>query len=246
MKSSENWFHDWFNTSYYHLLYAHRSDEEAQNFIEKIITKHHWPVHSYVLDLACGKGRHSNYLASKNMKVLGIDLSEKNIEFATENAHPNAKFQVGDMREIPFENTFDIVVNLFTSFGYFDDPTDNTKVLQQIFTSLKPGGYFLFDYLNPPYVLKKLHTTTSLYCGEIHIQTKKRIANDWVLKDIKVKDGNQEYEYQEQVNLISADWLQTEMEKIGFKIIQHYGNYSLQNFNAEQSPRSIFLAQKVN
>jgi len=244
MITSDNWFHEWFNTSYYHILYAYRSDEEAQDFIKRIIEKLNWNKDSYILDLACGKGRHSNYLASQGMKVLGIDLSEQNIEYAKAHAHPNATFKVGDMREIPFKNEFDIVVNLFTSFGYFDDKAENTHVLKEIFDALKPGGTFVFDYLNPPYVLKKLHVTNSVYLNQIHIKTHKRIEGEWVIKQIDVKDGTFEKQYFERVNLLDSAWLSKQLVEIGFEIKEHYGDYKLSEFDINNSPRSILVANK--
>lgn len=239
----ENWFEDWFNTSYYHLLYAHRSDVEAQVFMDAVCTFLNLKQGTLVLDLACGKGRHSNYLAQKGMQVIGMDLSEKNIDYAKLHAAPQAQFQVGDMRHIPFENQFDLTVNLFTSFGYFNEEEDNVAVFYEVFKALKKGGYFLFDYLNPPFVLKTLHSTSSVYKGEVHIQTKKELHGEWVQKNIQVKDGNKSFIFHEKVHLLSAEWAKTKLEKAGFQMVEHWGDYNLNPFQAELSPRSIILAK---
>lgn len=246
MNNLNNWFEEWFNTHYYHLLYIHRSDQEAQAFIHNIIEKHNWKSNSYILDLACGKGRHSNFLASQGMHVLGVDLSEENIKIAQKQAVSNCEFKVGDMRHIPHTNTFDMVVNLFTSFGYFEEKDENTQVLREVFKSLKPGGTFLFDYLNPPYVHSKLHTTNSVYYKDIVIKTKKKIEGEWVVKQIDIMDGNTHKLYYENVHLLEAKWIKEQLEAVGFEIVSHYGNYQLHEFIESKSPRSIFVAKKPN
>ena len=113
-----NWFEEWFDSPYYHLLYCNRSAEEAESFIKKLTQKLDLRKGAKVLDVACGKGRHSRTLASLGYDVTGIDLSANSIAFAKnfENAH--LKFEVFDMRKTYAAQKFDYVFNLFSSFGY--------------------------------------------------------------------------------------------------------------------------------
>ena len=81
-----DWFHDWFNSPYYHLLYRHRDEQEAAAFIERLIGHLQPPPGSRMLDVACGKGRHAVQLARHGFEVTGIDLSEESIAFAQQSA----------------------------------------------------------------------------------------------------------------------------------------------------------------
>lgn len=115
------WYEEWFNTKYYHILYRHRDETEAYAFISKLLNYVHLPKNSVVWDNACGKGRHSYWLSQMGYKVIGTDLSISNINFA--NSHyknPNLSFFVHDMRREFYVKYFDLVLNLFTSMGYFE------------------------------------------------------------------------------------------------------------------------------
>jgi 2-polyprenyl-3-methyl-5-hydroxy-6-metoxy-1,4-benzoquinol methylase len=76
------WFRTWFDSPYYKILYSHRSEEEAALFIDNLLSFMDLPERSRVLDLACGRGRHSVYLNEKGFNVVGIDLSNNSISDA--------------------------------------------------------------------------------------------------------------------------------------------------------------------
>lgn len=102
---------------------------------------------SRVLDIPCGTGRHAVRLARRGASVLGVDITESYLREARKAAGklPNVRFVRGDMRRIPLKNEFDAAINLWTSFGYFDTPAEDVKVLRGIARALKPGGLFLID-----------------------------------------------------------------------------------------------------
>ena len=105
---------------------------------------------SKLLDLCCGYGKHAHAIATNTkLNVTGIDLSEDYIKLAkVRYSAPNARFEIGDMRDIPYENYFDAVVNLFTSFGFFEKEEENIQVIKEIYKALKPGGKLLLDFEN--------------------------------------------------------------------------------------------------
>ena len=144
----KEWFASWFDSRYYHILYKNRNDLEAARFIDNLLTYLRPTESSYILDLACGAGRHSIYLNQKGFSVHGVDLSSKSIELANKSIRKDLKFSVHDMRDLDSVNRYTHVFNLFTSFGYFDDDNDNNKVVSSIFNSLKPEGIFILDFLN--------------------------------------------------------------------------------------------------
>jgi 2-polyprenyl-3-methyl-5-hydroxy-6-metoxy-1,4-benzoquinol methylase len=139
VKPTEKWYSSWFDTPYYHILYKERNYREAQVFMDNLTHYLNLPEKATVLDLACGKGRHSIYLNQLGFTVLGADLSENSIAEANKNANETLHFKVHDMRE-PFEEKFDAIFNLFTSFGYFENDDDNLTTLKAIKESLSDYG----------------------------------------------------------------------------------------------------------
>jgi SAM-dependent methyltransferase len=105
-----------------------------------------------VLDVACGRGRHSVELARRGFRVTGVDLSPRSLELArapADKAGTVVELRRLDMRELDYDGVFDAVINLFTAFGYFREDVDNERVVQRIATALRPGGRFLLDTINP-------------------------------------------------------------------------------------------------
>ena len=146
-KNSENWFSTWFDSPYYHILYKNRNEEEAQVFMDNITHYLNMPENGTILDLACGKGRHSIYLNKLGYQVTGVDLSENSIATANESSNETLQFITHDMRE-PWNETYDAVFNLFTSFGYFDTHEDNIKTLKAIKDSINEYGFGVIDFFN--------------------------------------------------------------------------------------------------
>ena len=240
-----SWFKDWFNTSYYHLLYKNRDYKEAERFIENLINYFNPSKSSSFLDLACGKGRHSVFLNSLGFNVTGVDLSEESIKKANESSSQTLKFDVHDMREVYDKNQFDFVFNLFTSFGYFDDNNEDIKVLQSVNTMLKTDGVMVLDYLNAEKVVSGLIEQQEIDRGEILFNIKKKIEGQFVVKDIEFEDGGEHYHFQERVKLLTEENFERYFELTGFKVLAKFGDYNLSDFNKESSPRLILIAQKI-
>jgi len=146
-KDNSTWYSSWFDTPYYHILYKDRNDAEAQVFMDNLTHYLNLPEEAKILDLACGKGRHSIYLNQLGYDVTGTDLSENSIAEASKSSNEKLHFKVHDMR-LPFEEKYDAVFNLFTSFGYFDNDEDNFKTLSAIKESLTEYGFAVIDFLN--------------------------------------------------------------------------------------------------
>ena len=144
-KETNTWYASWFDTPYYHILYKDRDYAEAQLFIDNLNQYLNLADDAKVLDLACGRGRHSIYLNKLGHHVIGADLSQNSINYAKKYENDTLEFVVHDMRE-PFNEKFDAILNLFTSFGYFPDEKDNLTTLKAIQASLTDYGLAVLDF----------------------------------------------------------------------------------------------------
>lgn len=237
-----DWFTDWFNTPFYSELYQNRNNEEARQFISRLLGKMPLTGSETILDLACGTGRHSIYLNSLGFDVIGADISKFSINRAQQHANEKLHFVQHDMR-LPLHATVDVVFNLFTSFGYFDDPTDNLRVLQSVSESLKPGGYFLLDYLNAEPVIPQLPIRETKQFGSNRYDIHKYFDEPFIYKEIHVSTPNTKHSFREQVTRFSKAELSNMLEDSNFSVVEWFGNYKLDGFDVQTSPRLIVLAQ---
>ncbi|MEQ9300335.1 MAG: methyltransferase domain-containing protein [Cyclobacteriaceae bacterium] len=240
----KEWFGEWFNSPYYHILYSHRDYEDAQLFIDNLIEKLAMPIESQVLDIACGKGRHSIYLNQKGFDVTGIDLSPENIKKARKSENDRLRFDVHDMREEYKDHSFDLGLNLFTSFGYFNTDEEHAQAIWAIANSIKASGYFLLDFLNPFVVINNLVHEEVKRVEGIEFLIKKSYDGEFILKDIHFNDSQTEYHYQEKVKAIRRTEFLNYFERAGLEVIELYGDYGLGGYMAETSERLIFLTRK--
>lgn len=241
----KTWFGEWFNSPYYHILYQNRDYREASIFLDHLIEKLSFQQKHLLLDLACGKGRHSIYLNQKGFNVVGIDLSIQNIESAKSYENQRLKFLIHDMREVFKENHFDFVLNLFTSFGYFENDSDNLKCIKAMASALKPGGSIVLDFLNPHVVINQLVPEEVKIVKDIEFHISKSYKNGFILKDIKFEDKNELYIYQEKVKAITEQEFLTYFAKAGLEVEACYGNYELNPYVSTNSDRMIFIAKKT-
>lgn len=238
----KQWFESWFDTPYYHLLYKNRDDQEAQQFLDLILQQIPISPPDSILDLACGKGRHAIYLAQKGFDVTGMDLSPANIQAAAQFSSELLRFEIKDMREHLGTGRFDAVFNMFTGFGYFETDEENFQVFKNIKESLKKGGYFLFDYLNEPYVRNGKNFSNDFDIDGVNFKTTKEFLGRWVVKHITITDNNQTFKFSEQVAMYSKNEIENILQKLGFQIMKTYGSYQLEEY-AAFSPRLIIVAE---
>ncbi|MGK6341744.1 class I SAM-dependent DNA methyltransferase [Chryseobacterium sp. DT-3] len=238
------WFESWFDTPYYHLLYSNRDYTEAENFITKLTEDLQLPPSSKIIDLACGKGRHSVFLNKLGYDVLGLDLSRQSIEFDKQFETQTLLFNVHDMRNPIDADPMDAVFNLFTSFGYFDNESDDKKVFQSVYGILKPGGYFVLDYLNEEYVRKNLIPETTITRGNIDFKILKKIEGRHIVKDIRFEADGKSFHFFEKVKLHTLETINSYAADCGFERVKIWGDYQLNEFNREVSPRCINLFKK--
>ncbi|APG64368.1 SAM-dependent methyltransferase [Tenacibaculum todarodis] len=235
-----DWFTSWFNTPYYHILYKHRNDNDAQLFMKNITQFLQLPTTAHIADLPCGKGRHSVFLNSLGYKVTGGDLSKNSIKHAKQFENENLKFEVWDMRN-PLENKYEAVFNLFTSFGYFEADSEDITVLKSMKNGLKEDGYLVLDFLNVAKLKESIvkKETKNIENIEFHIQ--REIKNGFILKHISFFADGKQHNFTEQVKFLELEKFQQYFEEVGLEIQQIFGNYKLEPFEAKTSDRLIFV-----
>lgn len=243
-ENTQEWFESWFDTEYYHILYKNRDDSEAHLFMDNICKALKLSLGTKILDLACGKGRHSKYLAQKGFDVTGVDLSANSINTAKASENEMLHFHKKDMRENLGQGEYNVVMNLFTSFGYFDDPTDNVKVLKAIKNSLKTDGIAVIDYFNAQKAISALPFSETKEINGLQFEISKKLINDKIIKKIIVNDFGHKSEYYEKVSAFMTIDFKSMFAESGLKIIDHFGDYQLNAFS-EQSDRNIFVLKAI-
>ena len=239
-KEHSKWFQSWFNTSYYHILYKNRDYKEAEIFIKNIVKYLNLDKEDSILDLACGKGRHSIFLNSLGFHVTGLDLSKNSIKDAKKKQSSSLHFNVHDMRNL-YSTQFEVVLNLFTSFGYFEKDSDNFKVIQTIKSSLKQKGIGVIDFMNSSHVIENLIPQNSYQADGVTFKLKRSYSDGFITKDIEVLDSGKTYQFQEKVRAYSLQDFETMLSNAGLHLLECFGNYKLEPFNSKTSKRLILI-----
>lgn len=234
-----DWFQDWFGEEYL-ALYPHRDETEAQRAIQMVESEISGKHIRRVLDLACGAGRHTRPLADR-WWTTGLDLSPVLLKVA-HTVEPEGNYVRGDMRVLPFaDRSFDLCVNLFTSFGYFESDAQHLRVLAEVARVMDIGGTFVLDFLNSKSVGANLVARDERQVGDQVVEQRREITEDgrFVQKTISVSGS--EKKFIERVRLFSVGELEMMLEESGFGIAARKGDYTGAAFT-DGSPRAILFA----
>jgi len=244
MQADKEWFSSWFDTPFYHILYKHRDEQEAQRFIDNLSKVLDFQQDQHILDLACGKGRHSVYLHAKGFRVTGLDYSAQSIAFAKQFASARLDFICQDMR-LPFgQQTYDVILNLFTSFGYFETVQENLQALQHVRSALKDDGRLVIDFLNAHKVLAHLVESEQKTIDNICFKIERYFRDGFIYKEIRFDFEGKPYHFTEQVRALTLEEFQQYFDQVGLVIEQKYGNFDLQPYDAASSDRLILVIKK--
>lgn len=245
MTQTRNWFVDAFSDIYTE-LYSHRNQEEANQHLPFIIEKADLSSSKLkILDLCCGAGRYSKSLLEKGYQVYSLDYSKDLLKQAQKNSSELLLIR-GNMAELPLKpNSFDRILSLFTSFGYFDQDNTNKLVLSEMTNTLKTNGILYLDFLNPLVVKAEDWSTQNL--NNYLLKSKKEIHQtlNMVIKTVKIyKDQNLIHSYQERVKLYQKIWFENAARKCHLKIVDLLGDYQ-GNAYQSSSPRQIYVFKKL-
>ncbi|MEP6467905.1 MAG: class I SAM-dependent methyltransferase [Parafilimonas sp.] len=241
------WFRLWFGSPYYDLLYKNRNSEEAATLIDKLTLYLQIPEHSFILDAACGKGRHSIALAAKGFDVIGIDICPPAImeakQFETDKLH----FYVHDIRSPFYINYFNYAFNFFTSFGYFKTMREHNDAMRTIAQSIKPNGIFVLDYLNVPVAEQNLKHTETKEINNVVFDIERRSDDKYFYKSIHIddKEKNVSETFTEKVEKFSLDDFTAMLSLQGLQIQKVFGDYDLNDYEEKKSERMMIVAKKT-
>lgn len=245
----EAWYKDWFASPYYHQLYQYRDDTEAFNFINTLINYLKPPPQSLMLDVACGKGRHSIALAEMDFQVTGIDLSLPSIEEAKKSETENLHFFQHDMR-LPFWiNYFDYAFNFFTSFGYFKTKREHDNAIRTIANSIKRNGTLVIDYLNVHYAEDTMQDATITKVDDTEFHITRWYDETHFYKQIQVLDKNSfapKHLFTEKIAKFSLGDFAEMLSYQHLQVQEIFGDYQLNSFDIKTSPRLIIVAKKIS
>jgi Methylase involved in ubiquinone/menaquinone biosynthesis len=236
---------DWYQKSFgedYLALYPHRDKAEAGLAVELIRSRTSGMRVDRVLDLACGAGRHSRALAER-WWTAGYDLSEPLLRVARTEA-PTVSFVRGDIRVLPFaKGSFSLVVNLFTSFGYFASDREHEQVIAEVADVVAQDGLFALDYLNAPKVIRTLNPYDERVVNGTVVEQRRRISDDGRFVEKKITLRGKGKSFDERVRLFSRADLETMLTRSGFVIREVMGDYSGAAWS-DDSDRTFLLAAK--
>ena len=250
-KPEKEWFAEWFDHPLYLKVYSHRDDAEAKTCLETIIQATELgsltPSDVRVMDIACGAGRHALELARLGFKTTANDLSPFLLECTrTQAEQENVSIECTreDMRRITAENAYDLVVQLFSSFGYFKAKEEDLEVLRNVHKALKKNGRYVLDLINPVYLKKNLVPSSSRTVEDLTLLEKRRIEGGRGIKQITITAPEESITFEESVKLYERDAIHGMLETTGFTIEKVLGDYEGSAFDKENSPRMMIIARK--
>jgi|TARA_B110000467_G_C18239965_1_gene433947 SAM-dependent methyltransferase len=246
-KINNEWFAAWFDSPAYHILYGNRDNDEALNLVENLDGILSAEVKK-VLDVGCGAGRHVLAWEKLGYKASGFDLSSESIMLA-KSKPTNADFRVLDMRDLKNQSEwsaeFDLISNLFTSFGYFSKEEEHKSVLHGFNHVLKPGGLLIFDYLNVPYSQSRLVASEIVNIDQYTFMIERQLIDGFFQKSIRFKSPEgEDCHFIEQVRAWTANDLKILLLDVGLQTEKIFGDYDLGDFS-DESPRCIIVARKI-
>jgi SAM-dependent methyltransferase len=235
------WFEEWFGEDYLR-LYPHRDDADAQRAVELICRTVGLEPGWRVLDVACGAGRHARAFVQAGARCFGLDLSATLLRLARQVT--TAPLVRADMRQLPVRPaSMDLTVNLFTSFGYFERDAEHAVALQEMTSTVRPGGWFVIDFLNPAAVRRQLIPEEVVELAGQTVRVTRSVSPDgrYVCKSIRAPVGRQ---YMERVRLFEPNQISHMLESAGVRVRHRFGDYAASPL-APDAPRTILLGQVV-
>jgi SAM-dependent methyltransferase len=238
-EATPNWWQTGFGPGYlalYDAFLAERTPVEVDQ-IEALLQLR---PPQRILDLPCGQGRHAIELARRGYEVTGVDLSPYMLGVARERADASGvrvSWLAGDMREALPGETFDVILNLFTSFGYFDDEADDRRVVRAAASMLGPGGRFLLEVINGQWIIGNFQERQWFTVGQMAVMERRSldVTTRRMVVERTVSSTTGDDTSVHAVRLYSGPAVKTTLEAAGFSRVELYGDWD----GAPLTPESL-------
>ena len=233
------WFEEWFGEDYLR-LYPHRDDADARRAVALIARTVRLQPGWRVLDVACGAGRHAKAFVEAGARCFGLDLSATLLRVARQVT--DAPLIRADMRQLPVRpSSMHLTVNLFTSFGYFERDAEHRTALEEMISTVQPGGWFVIDFLNPAVVRRELIPEETVQLQGQAVRVTRSVSPDgrYVCKSIHAREGKH---YLERVRLFEPEQITAMLESAGVRVRHRFGNYDGSHLLPD-SARTILMGQ---
>jgi SAM-dependent methyltransferase len=233
------WFEEWFGEEYLQ-LYPHRDDADAERAVGLILKTIPFQSGWRVLDVACGAGRHARAFTASGGRCVGVDLSATLLRLARQIT--SAPLVRADMRQLPIRpGSMDLTVNLFTSFGYFERDAEHAAALAEMVSTVRCGGWFVIDFLNPASVRRGLVPEETVEVGGAQVHVSRSVSPDgrYVCKSIRAPKGRH---YMERVRLFEPAQISAMLQTAGVEVRFRFGGYDAAPL-AVDSARTILIGQ---
>lgn len=260
--NESNWWKELFDQKYLDTYLADFTPERTSQEVDFVIKAARLKRTDRILDLACGHGRHSIELARRGFNhIVGLDYSEPFIARARKDAKQtgvNVEFLKGDMRSLSFSEDFDVVLHLFTGFGFFDD-AENQQTLNEIRKSLKSGGRYLIDVISGEAVFRRFNEQGEKEKGSNLLKIQRRVKLggkmveevEWFNPKKQLihthrewEENGQKKEYDYYLRVYTIGQYKKMFTKAGLKFKDLWGDFKGNPHNHEGNYRTIILAQK--
>ncbi len=241
------WTPQWFGHPAYEVVYRQRNEQEASLLADLIEHTVQPEPGSRILDVACGRGRHARVFARRGYRVTGVDINPDVLEEArrrTLREGLSVTYLQADMRNLPFASEFDGVINLFTSFGYFDTDEEHVRALTSMCRALKPGGWLVQDFLNASYVRHHLVPHDERCYNGLHIVQERYIDEaGFLFKRITLREKTRVETFVERVRLFELEDFKAMYRQAGLNLQACFGDYQGAPYRPD-SPRLILYARR--
>jgi SAM-dependent methyltransferase len=230
------------------VLFAKRRIEDAVNHVEKIIALFDLKPGMKVLDLCCGVGRHSLEFARRGFHVTGVDRTKSYLDTASKRAKAEGldiEFVLEDMRKFSRKPEFDLVINLYTSFGYFEDPAEDRLVALNMSESLKEGGIFLLEMASKEVNARVFRERDWNEVDDLIILEERKVLDNWSRMGMHwiILKGNRREDINLSVRLYSASELVSLLSGCGFRQCDVYSDFEGSPYD-HKAKRLLVAARK--
>ncbi|WKK79123.2 class I SAM-dependent methyltransferase [Marivirga arenosa] len=241
----KEWFYNWFNSPFYHKLYVERDENEAKEFVQNLFYHLNIKEGSKILDVACGRGRHAIFMNKLGCEVEGIDYSDNNINEAKKLENDKLHFHLHDMRKVFKEESFDYAFNFFTSFGYFENDSENQDTINAITKALKQEGILVLDFLNPYKVIKELESEEVKIIDGTAFKIQKHLEGENLIKKIEFDFEEKKYCFEEKLTFLRRIKFLEYFRNANLMPLETLGDYALSPYDQDSSDRMIFICKKL-